>query len=148
MTASPTDASEDSQPWTQERVAAGNVVAWVVTFPEGKPATGSSLSLVISQLTLDRPCHVLLDLSHVDQVQGPFFGELLKLMKLLKGSGGSLKLCQLRPSIHDVLRVTRMEKLFEIVADRATALASLEAASAAGIDTGNPGTGNPGTGTA
>jgi anti-anti-sigma factor len=128
MSITPTGASDPLPSLTIEQVTVGDVAALVVTFPEGKPATGSNLSLVIGQLSADRPCRVILDLGHVDQVQGPFFGELLKLMKLLKGSGGSLKLCQLQPSIYDVLRVTRMERLFEIVADRATALAQLSTA--------------------
>jgi len=109
---------------TQETVSAGKCSVLVVSFPPGRPADGKSLTPLTSGISADFPFHVLLDLDSVDQVQGPFFGELLKLMKLLRGNGGSLKLCQIRQAIHDVLRVTRMERLFEVFPNRAAALAS------------------------
>lgn len=119
----------------------GDVSVLIVSFPSGSPADGKSLMGVTSRISADRPFHVLLDLDNVEQVQGPFFGELLKLMKLLRGNGGSLKLCQLRQPIHDVLRVTRMERLFELFSNRAAALASFAPVArppAAGDNSGEP----------
>ncbi len=119
----------------------GDVSVLVVAFPPGSPADGKSLMGVTSRISADRPFHVLLDWENVEQVQGPFFGELLKLMKLLRGNGGSLKLYQLCQPIHDVLRGTRMERRFEWFSNSAAALVSFAPVAsppAAGDNSGEP----------
>lgn len=131
------DASLDP---LRHEVVVGDTTVHVISFPAGAPASGHRLQAVANQLPANGPCHVLLDLDAVEQVQGPFFGELLKLMKRLRGSGGSLKLCRLQGAIHDVLRVTRMEKLFEVYADRDAALTTLGATPPPSADPAAPGT--------
>ena len=62
------------------------------------------------------------DLSGVEKIEGAFFGELLKLMKIVKLTGGTLKLCGLSKPLRDVLRVTKMERVFELCDSRDAAL--------------------------
>jgi len=130
--ASPNSNSNDSL--VEELVVAGAVTVRVVTFPAGRPADGQQLGQFVQATAAanDGSNHILLDMEHVHAIKGPFLGELLKLMKQLRGAGGSLKLCRLQQPIHDVMRVTRMEKLFECFADREAALASVAAAHPAG----------------
>jgi anti-anti-sigma factor len=97
-----------------ETVDLGEVTALLVSFPAGQPANGQRLASVAAALPAGLPSHVVLNLAAVEQVAGPFFGELLKLMKQLRSSGGSLRLCELRQPIYDVMRVTRMERLFDV----------------------------------
>jgi anti-anti-sigma factor len=119
-----------------ETIDLGEVTALLVSFPAGQPANGQRLAAVSAALPMGQPSHVVLNLSAVEQVAGPFFGELLKMMKQLRSSGGSLRLCELRQPIYDVMRVTRMERLFDVYPSREAAYTNLK--SAATSNAGNP----------
>ncbi|MFO0904322.1 MAG: STAS domain-containing protein [Pirellulales bacterium] len=133
MTESAASNSPPPDSLVEELVVAGAVSVKIVTFPAGSPASGQMLAQVVAAAGGESPVvHIILNLEHVAAIQGPFLSELLKLMQRMRALGGSLKLCQLQKPIHDVLRVTRMEKLFECFPDRAAALASVAAANPAG----------------
>lgn len=128
--------SDPASQLSLESVDLGDVTALLVSFPAGQPANGQRLAAVSAALPTGLPSHVVLNLAAVEQVAGPFFGELLKLMKQLRATGGSLRLCELRQPIYDVMRVTRMERLFDVYPSREAAYTNLKAASSA--NTGSP----------
>ena len=133
MTESAASNSNPPDAIAEELVVAGAVAVKIVTFPAGVPASGQMLAQVVAAAAGESPVvHILLNLEHVAAFQGPFLSELLKLMQRLRALNGSLKLYQLQKPIHDVLRVTRMEKLFECFPDRAAALASVASVHPAG----------------
>jgi anti-anti-sigma factor len=54
------------------------------------------------------------------------FTPLLRLRRQLQKAGGRLVLCRLDPSVAEVLRITRLDRLFEVQADVPAALDSLK----------------------
>jgi anti-anti-sigma factor len=61
---------------------------------------------VVSQL--------LLDFSDVAFISSKVLGQVITLDKVVKASGGRLKLCNVRPEIYELFRLTRLDRLFEI----------------------------------
>ncbi len=76
----------------------------------------------------DGPERVVLDLSHVDFLDSSGLGAVVASMKLL-GNGRRLELAGLRPTVEKVFRLTRMDSVFRIHADAASALGGAEDAS-------------------
>jgi len=142
MSATPPPSPDTASSLSLETIDLGEVTALLVSFPAGQPANGQRLAAVAAALPNGAPSHVVLNLAAVEQVAGPFFGELLKLMKQLRSSGGSLRLCELRQPIYDVMRVTRMERLFDVYPSREAAYSNLKSAAVPNAPSGPP-LGNP-----
>ncbi len=138
MSAPPPPSPDSASSLSLETIDLGDVTALLVSFPEGQPANGQRLAAVAAALPNGLPSHVVLNLAAVEQVAGPFFGELLKLMKQLRSSGGSLRLCELRQPIYDVMRVTRMERLFDVYPSREAAYSNLKSAAVPNATSGPP----------
>ncbi|MEY4177666.1 MAG: hypothetical protein RLY70_1240 [Planctomycetota bacterium] len=138
MSVPPTPPPDPASQLSLETIDLGDVTALLVSFPAGQPANGQRLAAVSAALPSGLPSHVVLNLAAVEQVAGPFFGELLKLMKQLRSSGGSLRLCELRQPIYDVMRVTRMERLFDVYPSREAAYTNLKSASAGSVVAPSP----------
>jgi anti-sigma B factor antagonist len=73
--------------------------------------------------TLERP-KLLLDFSNVDHLSSAALGMLINVNNSLKERNGQLRLCTIRPAIMEVFSITRLDRMFKIVATRADALAS------------------------
>lgn len=97
------------------------------SLPGIEVAQGTDVAAIVTHIVPGAPPDALLDLTGITKVAGPFFGELLKLMKMVKTAGGTLRLCCVSPPLRDVLRVTRMERLFEVYESREKALAAWSA---------------------
>ncbi|CAI2107984.1 MULTISPECIES: STAS domain-containing protein [Serratia] len=65
--------------------------------------------------------HILLDFGQVDFIDSSFLGTLVSLLKSLHGKG-ELAVCSLNNNIHSMFKLTRMDKIFTIGADKSNAL--------------------------
>jgi anti-sigma B factor antagonist len=65
--------------------------------------------------------HILLDFGQVDFIDSSFLGTLVSLLKSLHGKG-ELAVCSLNNNIHSMFKLTRMDKIFTIGADKNIAL--------------------------
>ncbi len=70
-------------------------------------------------------CDVVIDFSQVDIITSPSLSKLLKLRKLLLDCGHRLILCSVARSTRGIFSVTALEDIFDMVADRSAAQASL-----------------------
>ena len=57
---------------------------------------------------------LLLDFSDVAFISSKVLGQVITLDKVVKASGGRLKLCNVRPEIYELFRLTRLDRVFEI----------------------------------
>ncbi|HUT11329.1 MAG TPA: STAS domain-containing protein [Thermoguttaceae bacterium] len=67
---------------------------------------------------------LLLNFSSVDFLSSAALGKLITLDKKVKTHGGELKLSNIRPEIHEVFVITKLDRLFDIKEDEADALAA------------------------
>jgi anti-sigma B factor antagonist len=67
---------------------------------------------------------LLLNFSSVDFLSSAALGKLITLDKKMKAHGGALKLSNIRPEIYEVFAITKLNRLFDIKADEADALAA------------------------
>ncbi len=73
---------------------------------------------------VDKRKKLLLNFSTVDFLSSAALGKLITLERKIKASGGSLKLCLIRPEILEVFKITQLTKVFDIKEDEADALAA------------------------
>jgi len=67
---------------------------------------------------------VVLQLAETDYVDSSGLGALIRLLGVLRAAGGSLKLCQLSPTVAKLIEVTNLKGLFPPYATEAQAVAS------------------------
>jgi len=80
-----------------------------------------SLFSVVSE----RPgIQLLLSFSHVKHLSSSALGTLIRLNKRVEEAQGTLKLCRLRTALQEIFKITKLNRLFEIYDDKATALGS------------------------
>jgi anti-sigma B factor antagonist len=69
---------------------------------------------------------IVIDLGAVDFVDSTGLGAALSLLKRLPPTG-TLGLCGVRPPVKDLLRLTRLDRVFQVWPDQAAATAALAA---------------------
>ncbi|MCI2290599.1 STAS domain-containing protein [Enterobacter sp. I4] len=67
---------------------------------------------------------LIVDFSKIDFIDSSGLGALVSLLKMMNGKG-EMMLCALNPGISNMFTLTRMDRIFRICPDRATALAQL-----------------------
>ena len=67
---------------------------------------------------------LLLDFQNVDHLSSAALGMLINVNAKIKAQSGELRLVNIKPQILEVFEITRLNKLFKIMADRETALES------------------------
>jgi anti-sigma B factor antagonist len=67
---------------------------------------------------------LLLNFSGVPCLSGALLGQLVGLQRKLAPARGCIQLCGLEPLPWDMLRITRLDRVFDVYADEAEALAS------------------------
>ena len=67
---------------------------------------------------------MLLDFSEVEYLSNVALGMLVMLTKKTKTAQGTLRLCGIRPELHEHFVVRRLDRMFDILPDQQTALAS------------------------
>jgi anti-sigma B factor antagonist len=65
---------------------------------------------------------LLLNFSTVEFLSSAALGKLITLEKKMKAHGGTLKLCNIRAEIYEVFAITKLNRMFDIKDDEATAL--------------------------
>jgi anti-sigma B factor antagonist len=68
---------------------------------------------------------ILLNLEQVDFIDSAGLGELVRTQTTLRGCGGQLKLVNPNRNVHHLLRITKLDRIFDIAADEFSALSSL-----------------------
>lgn len=72
--------------------------------------------------------NILVDLGKVPYVDSTGIGFLVSSQAAVNNEGGSLKLLSPNPRVQEVLKITKLEKVFEIFSKEEEALTSFEAA--------------------
>jgi anti-sigma B factor antagonist len=72
----------------------------------------------------EKKSKLLLNFSNVEFLSSGALGKLITLDKKVKAHDGVLKLSNIRPEIYEVFAITKLNKLFDIKDDEASALAA------------------------
>ena len=100
----------------------------VVDFVENKILDEANIAEIGQQLAAlveakDRP-KLLLDFHNVDHLSSAALGMLINVNNRVKHQNGQLRLAHIKPQIMEVFEITRLNKLFKILPNKADALAS------------------------
>lgn len=76
---------------------------------------------------------ILLNLSDVNYIDSSGLGNLVSAFTSARKQGGELKLLNLTNKVHDVMQITRLYTVFEILDDEATAVKSFGQSAAATV---------------
>jgi len=80
------------------------------------------LEIDLRKAAPDRQWRMVIDLAEVTLLASMGLGLLVTMHKEATANGGKLAICGLRPEIMQLLKVTHLERVLKIHADRATAL--------------------------
>ncbi|WAH51602.1 STAS domain-containing protein [Pseudescherichia vulneris] len=78
---------------------------------------------VVREIGEDRKA-LIVDFSKIEFIDSSGLGMLVSLLKMMNGKG-EMTLCALNPGIRNMFTLTRMDRIFRICPDRASALAQL-----------------------
>lgn len=78
---------------------------------------------VVREIGEDRKA-LIVDFSQIEFIDSSGLGMLVSLLKMMNGRG-EMTLCAINPGIHNMFTLTRMDRIFRICPDRASALAQL-----------------------
>jgi anti-anti-sigma factor len=76
---------------------------------------------------------VVIDLSGVGFAGSSALGNFVALHRIARQKGGKLVLCNLDPTVREVLRASKLDSLFEFAGDRADALRAIKEAPPAAV---------------
>jgi anti-sigma B factor antagonist len=82
---------------------------------------GDTVNAMIDEL--DRP-QLLLDFGNVDHLSSAALGMLINANIRIKQKNGEFRLCDIKPQILEVFKITKLDKLFRILPTRKDALTS------------------------
>jgi len=95
--------------------------AAVITFTDEKileeqdiQALQESIMSVVGQ---DSGANMVLDFCNVQFLSSAVLGLLIRISKKIYENDGQLKLCNINPKIHEVFKITRLTKIFDICPD-------------------------------
>jgi anti-sigma B factor antagonist len=106
----------------------GNALLVTVCEPRIDAAVAIQFKDRMREVSDGGPERVILDMSSVNFLDSSGLGAVVAVMKFL-GKKRSFELAGLTPTVAKVFRLTRMDSIFTIHADRATAIAPLANAS-------------------
>ena len=84
---------------------------------------GQALSAMIDDRDMPK---LLLDFANVDHLSSAALGMLINANNRIKQRNGQLRLANIKPQIFEVFVITKLNKLFRILPNRAEALASFQ----------------------
>jgi len=94
----------------------------VARFTDKKILDESNIQIIGNQLfnlvDEDHRQKIVLDFTNVEYLSSAALGKLITMDKKVKAAGGKLRLCAIRPDIKEVFKITRLDKLFQIVDNR------------------------------
>jgi anti-anti-sigma factor len=120
-------------PYIESTIENGVLVLTIVRQQiEGEDLAAGLKEELLAAVARSRLNRVVLDLQHTRYVSSVAFWPLLTLRRQLNDQGGRLLLCGLTGAVHDIFTSTKMitgsgslNAPFEVVPDRATAVARL-----------------------
>jgi anti-anti-sigma factor len=68
---------------------------------------------------------VVIDLSGVGFAGSAALGNFVALQRLVRSKGGRIVFCEVDPTVSEVFRASKLDSLFEFVADRSTAVRTI-----------------------
>lgn len=98
----------------------------VVIAPEGEIDLHSS-SLIKDQLEpifAAERSRVIVDLTGVSYVDSSGLAVFIEAMQRIQGYGGTFALCSVRENVRHILAIARLDQVFQIFPDQASALAA------------------------
>jgi len=105
--------------------------ATIVTFTDERileeidiQALQESIMSVIEQAEM---INLILDFRNVRLLSSAVLGLLIRISKQVYERGGQLRLCNISPKIHEIFKITRLNRIFDIYPDIESAIESLEA---------------------
>lgn len=106
-----------------ELLAEYHADATLITVNESRIDAASAIAFKdrIRELTRDKPARVIVDLAKVDFVDSSGLGAIVAAMKAL-GEGQKMELAALSTTVDKVFRLTRMNTVFNIHTDAASAI--------------------------
>lgn len=107
-----------------ETQSVGNILVVTPLNRRLDAAVSSQFKEEIQTMIAQGAHHILLDFSQVDFIDSSCLGALVSLLKTLQDKG-ELALCSLNSNIHSMFKLTRMDKIFIIGADKNTTLQQL-----------------------
>jgi anti-sigma B factor antagonist len=69
---------------------------------------------------------ILFNLGDVDLIDSPGLGHLISAFTSMRKQGGELKLFNLRKNVHDLMQITKLYTIFEIIDDEKAAIHSFD----------------------
>jgi anti-sigma B factor antagonist len=72
--------------------------------------------------------NLVVDFRNVGFLSSAVLGALIKVSKKVYECNGQLRLCNINPKIHEIFKITRLTKIFDIYRDLADALEGLSGA--------------------
>jgi anti-sigma B factor antagonist len=98
----------------------------IARFTDKKILDESNIQIIGNQLfnlvDEDHRQKIVLDFTNVEYLSSAALGKLITMDKKVKASGGKLRLCAIRSDIKEVFKITRLDKLFQILDNRDKAL--------------------------
>ena len=84
----------------------------------------AALRQTIGELVDKGNTKIVLNLGEVTYIDSSGIGGLVSGFNITRGQGGELKLVNVTKKVHDLLRMTKLDTLFDIKDDEATAIAA------------------------
>ena len=83
---------------------------------------------IMSVIEQTEQINLILDFCNVRFLSSAVLGLLIRISKKIYERDGQLRLCNINPKIHEVFKITRLTKIFDIYKDTEDAVESLPAA--------------------
>ena len=103
--------------------------ATIVTFTDEKILEEKDIRAleesVMSILEETKGINLILDFRNVRFLSSSVLGLLIKISKRVYEYNGQLRLCNITPKIHEIFKITRLTKVFDIHEDLESAVQSL-----------------------
>jgi anti-sigma B factor antagonist len=94
----------------------------IARFTDKKILDESNIQIIGNQLFSlvdeDHRQKIVLDFTNVEYLSSAALGKLITMDKKVKAAGGKLRLCSIRSDIKEVFKITRLDKLFQILDNR------------------------------
>src|SRR4029077_18643841 len=94
----------------------------IARFTDKKILDESNIQIIGNQLfnlvDEDHRQKIILDFTNVEYLSSAALGKLITMDKKVKAAGGKLRLCAIRSDIKEVFKITRLDKLFQIIDSR------------------------------
>ena len=107
---------------TECNVAVGEIVDRKILDEVSIAELGDQLNALAAESDSPR---IVLDFAGVSHMSSSALGMLITLHKRVREKDGQLRLCNIKPDIHEVFVITRLNEIFHMCRSRAEAIESL-----------------------